>query len=180
MCSKCSKRYIYCKKLCQACYQKEWRTINYKTYRVSKHIYNIGRRKDKSIPLKKVGRKTLRSKQERYFRYKYTAYCRSARYRNILFNLSLEQFIIVFVKPCFYCGNFNSNGVDRYNNKIGYITENIVPCCTFCNRAKNNWMAEFFIQQCLKIAEHFKGQLVPPTSSLVVGAEGVKVNTVAE
>lgn len=28
------------------------------------------------------------------------------------------------------------NGIDRVDNAVGYILENCIPCCEFCNKAK--------------------------------------------
>jgi len=37
------------------------------------------------------------------------------------------------------------NGIDRKNNTQGYTTNNSVPCCLICNRAKNNMGYEEFL-----------------------------------
>jgi hypothetical protein len=81
----------------------------------------------------------------------------NARSRNLACSLSFEDFINISKMPCYYCGEkpisgywenssykrdwhdpFISNGLDRYNNKIGYDLDNVVPCCLRCNRAKND------------------------------------------
>ena len=36
------------------------------------------------------------------------------------------------------------NGIDRYDNNIGYTLQNCVPCCWICNRAKLNLSAKVF------------------------------------
>ena len=52
--------------------------------------------------------------------------------------------------PCHYCGTAGSikyldkvsgkiyyrNGIDRINSSNGYTLENVVPCCSYCNRMK--------------------------------------------
>lgn len=35
-------------------------------------------------------------------------------------------------------GYFVYNGLDRVNNDLPHTLENCVPCCKFCNFAKNN------------------------------------------
>lgn len=37
------------------------------------------------------------------------------------------------------------NGLDRRDNAQGYTLENTVPCCKFCNFAKNVYSEEDFI-----------------------------------
>ena len=70
--------------------------------------------------------------------------------RNIDFNLSEGQVRTLSSLPCFYCGKTPSNvcmgtrhngsykysGLDRVDNDIGYTTDNVVPCCIDCNKAK--------------------------------------------
>lgn len=79
-------------------------------------------------------------------------YRRNARYRNVLFELTLTQFYYLTKEKCFYCGNppFNlirkyiHNGIDRVDNNKGYIIGNAVPCCKRCNVAKGSMTVEEF------------------------------------
>lgn len=82
----------------------------------------------------------------------YGRYKNSAKRRGIKFRLSFSVFLNLTSKKCFYCralpnceinlpganGNYIYNGIDRYNNKTGYLENNCVPCCTVCNRIKTN------------------------------------------
>ena len=45
----------------------------------------------------------------------------------------------IFSKPCHYCGetDWNSIGCDRINNSKPHTPDNVVPCCTECNRKRN-------------------------------------------
>ncbi len=66
------------------------------------------------------------------------------------FSLTKEDFITIVNSNCFYCGSKPFllrgnktksvlkplNGVDRKDNTIGYTTDNVVPCCIHCNKAK--------------------------------------------
>jgi hypothetical protein len=45
------------------------------------------------------------------------------------------------------------NGVDRLDNEIGYIENNLVPCCSTCNYMKRMMEAEEFILHCRKVGE---------------------------
>lgn len=80
----------------------------------------------------------------------YENYKKNAIKRKYEFKLSKEEFKNIVVKPCFYCGNqytqekrdkqnngsFKYTGIDRYDNKKGYIQGNCVPCCKTCNMMK--------------------------------------------
>ena len=66
---------------------------------------------------------------------------------------------------CFYCGQLPSrekvtrgnngsfvyNGIDRKDNNKGYSIDNVVSCCSICNRAKHTILFNEFIQwlECL-------------------------------
>ena len=90
---------------------------------------------------------------------RYGTYRRSVEKTNRIFNLTFEEFMLFWQKPCSYCGdNIKTIGLDRVDNTKGYELENIVPCCTMCNRMKNSHTKERFLNQVTKIAEHLKTQ----------------------
>lgn len=74
---------------------------------------------------------------------KYKTYQKGASQRGLLFDLSVEEFGEIVRRPCTYCKAESStiegklNGVDRVNNRMGYFSENVVPCCTMCNMGKS-------------------------------------------
>ena len=69
---------------------------------------------------------------------------KQAERRNIIFNLTLEEYLNAISNPCYYCDNKigkpvqTSTGLDRLNNSKGYELSNIVSCCWSCNRIKHN------------------------------------------
>lgn len=84
-------------------------------------------------------------------------YVNGARKRNLVWELSKEQFFNLLFANCYYCGTepltlvkknkhqYMVNGIDRMNNNVGYTNDNSVSCCIFCNRAKNNSTLEEFM-----------------------------------
>lgn len=73
-------------------------------------------------------------------------------------NITLEQFIELSQKNCFYCNKPPSNnyyrkygksivynGLDRVDNSKSHDLENVVPCCKQCNIAKSNYSKEEFL-----------------------------------
>ena len=90
----------------------------------------------------------------------------SAWKRQLSFNLSLNQFIILVNGNCFYCGAEKSNaqnygkhilkynGIDRVDNSIGYQPDNVVSCCRQCNQSKFTMNKEEFILWAKKVANH--------------------------
>lgn len=93
-----------------------------------------------------------RSSLNRHLRtYKYCA-----QKRGLEWELGRLEFEAIVKRVCFYCdaepsnairessGTFYYNGIDRYNNELGYVAGNCVPCCKVCNLAKNNQSIEQF------------------------------------
>jgi hypothetical protein len=88
------------------------------------------------------------------------SYIQSARKRDYVFELTEEQFKEVIAKDCVACGSppkeisrrtkkysatpILANGVDRIDNKLGYIVGNIQPMCAPCNKAKSSMGYEAF------------------------------------
>ncbi len=87
----------------------------------------------------------------------YATYKRSARLRNLEWNLTKEDFYRLIISPCHYTGLppnkalatesgiFYWNGIDRKDNQRGYTIDNCVPCCSFANFAKRDKSYEDFI-----------------------------------
>lgn len=76
--------------------------------------------------------------------------------------LTQEEFQTLVQSPCFFCGYSNPNevvGIDRLDNTKGYLKENCVPACKFCNRAKHILHPIFFVQKAHIIIRHQQNDL---------------------
>lgn len=88
------------------------------------------------------------------FEGKYFLYKKGARQRNIEFSLSKDEFKEFWQKRCTYCDSqVKTIGLDRVDNNVGYIIENVVSCCEICNRMKRNLTRESFINHCILISK---------------------------
>ena len=77
-----------------------------------------------------------------------------AKRRNLLWELTREQFMSFWQKPCVYCGDaIPAIGLDRIDSTKGYTMENLVPCCTTCNRMKSQLSLNEFLERCARIAQ---------------------------
>lgn len=77
-------------------------------------------------------------------------YKQSAKNRKFEWKLGNDEFYNLISGKCNYCGSHPSqllkrgshliytNGIDRIDSKIGYVSSNVVSCCRFCNFAKSN------------------------------------------
>uniref|UniRef100_A0A6C0I7D7 Uncharacterized protein n=1 Tax=viral metagenome TaxID=1070528 RepID=A0A6C0I7D7_9ZZZZ len=84
----------------------------------------------------------------------YQEYITSANKRCISFDVSIEEFATLVGSECAYCRYYNESeviGIDRVDNSIGYITSNVVGCCSVCNRMKNTHSLEFFKEHVRKL-----------------------------
>lgn len=94
----------------------------------------------------------------------YREYVKKSKERNIEFKISLEEASSLFSQPCYYCGNEPQNcrirntgmkvyyqGIDRVDNTLGYETDNIVPCCKYCNSFKSDRSQEDFLMHVEKV-----------------------------
>lgn len=84
-------------------------------------------------------------------------YLGAAKSRGLPFELTLEDIRKMIVSPCWYCGSPPSrevkstrllglySGIDRKDNDRGYSSDNCVPCCKQCNRAKNKFSTADFL-----------------------------------
>jgi hypothetical protein len=101
-------------------------------------------------------------------RHLYRNYKDSARRRKIKFSLPYEEFKNLTSKNCVYCGSppsfisksynaknsysfYHYNGLDRVNPSVGYISDNVEPCCTICNIMKWTLTRENFLRHIEKI-----------------------------
>jgi len=87
--------------------------------------------------------------------------------------LSRSDWENIVFKPCHYCGNIDAhtikskhplnsdlaivtkiNGIDRLSSEGDYSKANSVPCCTICNRMKNDRTKTDFINHVERIINH--------------------------
>ena len=74
------------------------------------------------------------------------------------FNLTIEEFDTLKTYNCYYCGKEPSeehhNGIDRFDNNIGYNLENCVSCCRECNQMKITMSFDDFIDTCKRVSQY--------------------------
>ncbi len=83
-----------------------------------------------------------------YWRYKY-----AANKRGIKFGMTIEDVKQLAGQPCHYCGD-PAYGIDRVDNKFGYIEGNIEACCGICNKMKCIYSVDMFLDHIRKIYLH--------------------------
>lgn len=125
----------------------------------------------------------------------YLKYKDQAKRRNILFNLSQEEFKSLIFKNCYFCGeppsnvfaNYRKNnqaghqpvlynGIDRLDSDGDYEIDNCVTCCSVCNYGKRqmseqqflSWIAKVYRYQFKRVVELTPGQLIDNLGTVLV------------
>lgn len=104
---------------------------------------------------------------------KYSRYKHGAKQRKIKFELTFEEFMIFWQKPCYYCDiSIETIGLDRVSDdkEIGYTIKNLVSCCAECNYAKLNGSQKEYISRCIRVANKFNNLLIQ--SSKIESCQG--------
>lgn len=98
----------------------------------------------------------------------YKQYRASAITRNLEFAITEKEFNDITNMDCYICGKENTtdnkNGLDRYNNDIGYKNNNIRGCCAECNYMKMDYNFHEMIDKFVLIYEKHKDKLLDNTS----------------
>lgn len=92
----------------------------------------------------------------------------------VRFALTFEEFFKLLRKNCFYCESAPSNkkrhrsypgkifyysGLDRKDNKKGYTSSNVVPCCQRCNKIKSDLFTFEEMQALAEFLRHLPSRL---------------------
>ena len=98
----------------------------------------------------------------------FKSYIHGAEKRNLEWSLDEKAFREITREDCHYCGSapsniatpksgngsFIYNGLDRVDNSVGYLKNNIVACCKVCNFAKSGRDFDEFKNWIMKAANH--------------------------
>lgn len=86
----------------------------------------------------------------------YVAYRHRAQKKNMVFDLTKQQFDTLCAQDCSYCGRSTTgdhrNGVDRKDDTLGYTSSNCVPCCGQCNASKREMHGDAYVSKAKAIA----------------------------
>lgn len=73
-------------------------------------------------------------------------YKNSAKERGVAFNLTFEQFMSFWQKPCIVGCKIDTIGLDRIDNSKGYEINNVRPMCKKHNLMKNHFSDQELIE----------------------------------
>jgi len=160
---------FYCKAKCKEHYNLEWRNQNraqlnadarerYKTCDKAAHrARNQSWRSRNPDAVRKHGYKSQRTLGGQFTKLK-----NSAKRSGQPSDITREHFEVLRTQPCFYCTAplpLAGHGLDRIDPQKGYTLDNVRPCCTDCNVAKNNLAESEFIKWLLRIQNNYLKKL---------------------
>ena len=99
--------------------------------------------------------KKYKIKETKWLRDRINSIKGNAKIRNISNELTNKDITNFIGKPCFYCNEPNAIGIDRINSNEGYTLSNCVSCCSICNRMKNKYSLNIFLDKIDKIYNKF-------------------------
>lgn len=108
LCNKIVDKSIFKKDKCFNCYESQ-----------QKHENNCNRKMD-----------------DYDVKYKSLKYNTSKKRRDIEFKLEKEDCIKIWDENCVFCNTDENIGIDRIDPELGYIIDNVQPCCYTCNIMK--------------------------------------------
>jgi len=91
---------------------------------------------------------------------------------SLVWHLTLEQYVSLVTADCYYCGrpphqkpqgacmasSMLRNGIDRMDNNKGYLPDNCVPCCSYCNKEKRAQSLDQFVENTKRRYENLKAR----------------------
>jgi hypothetical protein len=113
----------------------------------------------------------------------YNEYNTRAQNKLLSFELTTGEYNTITTLPCYLCGRKSweecKNGIDRVDNKLGYIMCNVKPCCGSCNYMKKDMelndlfdkMTEIYLKSKIKVETTlFVSEAHNPSKNIVKNA----------
>lgn len=100
---------------------------------------------------KEIAEKKYKILETKWLRGRINSIKSNAKTRNINIEINNDTIESIINKQCYYCGDDFAKGIDRLDSSKSYSIENCVPCCYVCNRMKNKYSKDLFLEKVYKI-----------------------------
>lgn len=142
---------------------REWRKNN--PEKVKATLKRFKENNDRSVYDKRYRAKpVVRSRYNEYYKgkrvtieYRWSKCRLMASKKNSHFDITLEQYKKIISQNCYYCGASleisSGYSLDRIDNDKGYCLDNVLPCCTHCNRLRLDLMT---VDETKKVIDYLK------------------------
>jgi hypothetical protein len=133
---------VTCCKMCNVCKKNlALETFIGKVHHIISYIGLIDKKDYYPDLFKNYNNRYYNSKK--FYYYEHRANKKQLKNSNFVFAVTREEFTIITSMDCYMCGKesneLHNNGIDRIDNKLGYVSGNIMPCCGNCNYIKNEY-----------------------------------------
>lgn len=160
-----------------------YRSYGNKSGKLYLHSYCIKCQHVMSAAYKKTSRGKEASRRSARGGARYSIAKRDAKFRDLPFSLTREEYANIRSKPCHYCGGLlpeTGLGMDRIDNDKGYELGNVYPCCRWCNSIRGNVftvaeMEKFIGPAIRQIRINRAKSKLPCTSHPVIGGNGTRL-----
>lgn len=159
ICAKCNEEKEHrAHGLCKRCYERRWHEENpdyrrhyYQEHKEERAAYNRRyREKNRERLLARERQYREENKGRLYERRRlvttrFSSAKSWAKRRGHDWQLTKNEYAGLIARPCYYCGGDLPEvgaGLDRRDNSLGYLLDNVVSCCWLCNTIKNNRLTE--------------------------------------
>ncbi len=116
--------------------------------------------------IKRLKRKSY--SPEQYISYKFQSYITRSEKKEIPFQLTKSEFILLLEGHCSYCGKIPAGTIDRIDSKAGYTIINSQPACFRCNVMKYTFSDQEFRSHINKIYNKIKKKRCPQKVASVI------------
>lgn len=114
---------IYHRTICYSCRYKAKRTY----YEANPEIWAIQKQCDK------INRQLARQDNTQRAKFIVRDSRKTDKKRNLENDLTIEWVQDAISRGCFYCGSMEKMSLDRKDNSIGHVKDNLIPACWRCN-----------------------------------------------
>lgn len=117
-----------------------------------------------------------------FLAFKYQVYKHRASEKKRAFKLTFAKFKKLVLSPCHFCGGlpedgyafvhgnrrFKINTIDRIDNSGGYMADNVLTSCTFCNYCRGDLRPEQFLEWANRVANKTKLDASLTENSIII------------
>lgn len=104
---------------------------------------------------KETAERKYKIKDTKYLRNRINSIKGNAKTRHYNIELTDKQILDIIKQPCYYCNQEIALGIDRLDSTKNYTLDNCVPCCFICNRMKNKYSLQTFLEKIRLIYNKF-------------------------
>ena len=135
---------------CKTCQQKTCQQKSRKKRINNETVEEFKERKEKNAKYtRQIRKEPINILKYRYQNLRYASTChKNNTWANCPFEMTFKQYECLSKQPCHLCRVIGMNSVDKIIKELGYVIDNIRPCCWECNKMRGGLDLDYFINKC--------------------------------